>query len=201
MKIEKIITELKRHIDTRDYRSDPFLVLISTILSQRTRDEKTHIAASRLFSRYKTPAKVAGAPVEEIQELIKEVGFYRVKAGRIKNISRIIEERYGGRVPEDIEELLSLPGVGRKTANCVMLFGFGKSAVPVDTHVHRISNRLGIVNTKTPERTEQELMKNVSKKRWRDLNSLFVGFGQSICRPVNPKCCECPVAVYCCLRK
>lgn len=179
------------------YQRDPFVVLISTILSQRTRDENTIKATNKLFSVYKTPEEIAKAPLEKLEEIIKEVGFYKVKAKRIKEVSRIIAEKYNNKVPDNIEELLKLPGVGRKTANCVLVYGYNKHAIPVDTHVHRISNRLGLVKTKSPEETEKELIKIIPKKYWRELNSLFVKFGQTICKPANPRCNECPLADIC----
>jgi len=176
---------------------DPYRVLISTILSQRTRDENTHRAVERLFGRFKNVEEIADADEKEIQELIRPVGFYRVKAKRIKEVSNIILEKYNGKVPNDLDALLSLPSVGRKTANCVLVFGFEKDAIPVDTHVHRISNRLGWVNTKYPYETEEMLMKVVPKKYWNDVNTLFVKFGQDICRPINPKCEECMIKHLC----
>lgn len=179
------------------YEDSPFRVLISTILSQRTRDENTIKASNQLFAEYKTPGEIARAPIERIEALIKPSGFYKVKAQRVKEVSRMIAERYKGRVPDTLEELLKLPGVGRKTANCVLVYGYKKNAIPVDTHVHRISNRLGIVKTKTPEKTEEELRKKIPEEYWLELNGLFVKFGQQICRPVKPRCGECPIRDEC----
>lgn len=176
---------------------NPFRVLITTILSQRTRDENTDQAAAALFNVYNTPQKIANAPTEEVEKLIKKAGFYRVKTKRVKEVSRIIHEDYNDVVPDDIEELLGLPGVGRKTANCVIVYGFRKSAIPVDVHVHRISNRLGLVHTKNPDETEFELAKIVPESYWLDLNEKFVRFGQDICRPVGPKHEECPINDVC----
>ncbi|MCP8309051.1 MAG: endonuclease III [archaeon] len=182
---------------SKSRRSDPFKVLIATILSHRTRDENTSRAFQQLFSTYKDVKEIAEGDENTIQELIKPAGFHRVKAGRIKEVSKIIIDRYNGKVPDDLEKLLSLPSVGRKTANCVLVYGFGKEAIPVDTHVHRIVNRLGLVNTKTPEETEFELMKKVDKKYWIDINELFVRFGQKICRPIIPRCNACRLRSYC----
>ncbi|RLG59518.1 MAG: endonuclease III [Candidatus Hydrothermarchaeota archaeon] len=198
-KIIEIIEKLKGNKLTalEHYQRDPFVVLISTILSQRTRDENTIRATNKLFSVYKTPEEIAKAPLEKLEEIIKEVGFYKVKAKRIKEVSRIIAEKYNNSVPDNIKELLKLPGVGRKTANCVLVYGYNKHAIPVDTHVHRISNRLGLVKTKSPEETEKELTKIIPKEYWRELNSLFVKFGQIICKPINPRCNECPLADIC----
>lgn len=195
--IKKIMKRLNRYVAEPPKKPDPFRVLITTILSQRTRDENTDEAAATLFKVYKTPEEISEAPVEEIEKLIKKAGFFRVKAKRVKEVSRIIHEEYNDIVPDDIEELLGLPGVGRKTANCVLVYGFRKNAIPVDVHVHRISNRLGLVNTKHPEETELELMKIVPEGYWIDLNEKFVRFGQDICRPIGPKHEKCPLNDLC----
>jgi endonuclease-3 len=178
-------------------RSDPFKVLIATILSHRTRDENTSRAFQQLFSTYKDAKEIAEIDEKKIQELIRPAGFYRVKARRVKEVSKIIMNQYNGKVPSDLEQLLSLPSVGRKTANCVLVYGFGKEAIPVDTHVHRVMNRLGFVNTKTPEQTEFELMKKVDRKYWMDINELFVKFGQKICKPIVPRCNVCRLRSHC----
>jgi endonuclease-3 len=138
-----------------------------------------------------------GLSIRRIEKAIYPAGFYKTKARRIKEISGRLYKDYGSRVPESIEELLKFKGVGRKTANIVMVFGFGKSAIPVDTHCHRIPNRIGWVNTKTPEKTEMVLRKNLSKKYWMKFNELFVRFGQNICKPVKPLCNSCPITRYC----
>ncbi|MBI5253475.1 MAG: endonuclease III [Euryarchaeota archaeon] len=190
-KIKRIVSVLKGKTALARYKSNPFVVLISTILSQRTKDENTIRAANQLFAEYKTPSELAGAPLKKVQRLIKPSGFYITKARRIKEVSKIIAEKYSGRVPSEIDELLKLPGVGRKTANCVLVYGFGKDAIPVDVHVHRISNRLGLVATKTPEQTEEALRKTIPQKFWLDINELFVKFGRNVCKPVKPKCEEC----------
>jgi len=170
---------------------DPFKVLMATILSHRTRDEKTETAAERLFASYETPEALARADLERVRELIRPVGFYRVKAQKIKDVAQLLLDKYHGRVPDTIEGLMELPGVGRKTANCVLVYGFGKPAIPVDTHVHRIANRLGIVRTKTPEETEDALTKAVDPEYWLMINELFVKFGQTVCKPVGPRCEIC----------
>lgn len=198
MKIVKIIKTLKRFYNLRVFeKRDPYRVLIRTILSQRTRDENTDEATSRLFQKYPTIKDVAEAPIKRIEELIRPAGFYRVKARRIKEVSRIILKEYNGRVPSKLSDLLELPGVGRKTANCVLVYAYGKAAIPVDTHVHRISNRLGLVDTRTPEDTEKRLKEIVPRECWIELNDLFVQFGQDICRPINPRHDECPIKEYC----
>jgi endonuclease-3 len=176
---------------------DPFFALISTVMSHRTRDDVTYPAARKLFESFSTPEEMAIASADEIAKLIKDVGFYRVKAGRIKEISRILLEKYDGRVPDDMENLLELPGVGRKTANCVLAHAFLKDALAVDTHVHRISNRLGLVKTKNPEETETELKKVFPQKYWRHINILLVKLGQNICRPISPKCEVCVLNDIC----
>lgn len=170
---------------------DPLQILIGTILSARTRDENTTVAVRNLFTKYKTAEQLARANTKQIEKLIKSTGFYHVKAKRIKDVANMLIEEYSGRVPDDIDELLSLPGVGRKTANCVLVYAFNKPAVPVDTHVHRISNRLGLVETKTPDQTELELTSRIDKKYWTKINDTFVMFGQNICRPVGPLCEPC----------
>ena len=182
----------------RKVRRTPFTVLISCILSLRTKDDITVDASMRLLSRYDTPEKILKASVEEIEKLIYPVGFYKTKARRIKEISRILLEKYDGRVPESFDELIKIKGIGRKTANIVMMYGFNKDDyLAIDTHCHRIPNRLGWISTKTPEETEKELKRKLPKKYWRDFNHLFVRFGQKICLPVSPKCSECPVRRFC----
>ena len=190
------LLELYPESHTDDFR-DPFFVLISTVMSHRTRDDVTYPAARKLFERFSTPEEMAEADTGEIEALIKDVGFYRIKAGRIKEISGILLEKYDGRVPEDMESLLELPGVGRKTANCVLAQAFLKDALAVDTHVHRISNRLGLVETKVPDETETELKKIFQQKYWRHVNLLLVKLGQNICRPITPRCGACVLNDIC----
>jgi endonuclease-3 len=177
--------------------SDPFVILIGTILSQRTRDPVTTKATHRLFERYNNASELASADENTVRELIKPVTFYEPKAKSIIEVSRQIGERFGGAVPSRIDDLLTLPRVGRKTANCVLVYGFGLPAIPVDTHVHRISNRLDIVDTATPEETEEELAKVLPRQYWIEINDLFVRFGQSTCRPVNPRCNVCRLREDC----
>lgn len=179
------------------WETDPFHVLISTVLSQRTRDENTHVASTQLFSRFDAPKTLADAPVDVIRSLIRPAGFPSAKSKAIKEIARIIHEDYDDKVPADMESLLALPLVGRKTANCVLVYGFDLDAIPVDTHVHRVSNRIGLVNTKDPAETERELVKIVPRELWKVVNTLFVSFGKGICRPIGPKCGDCPVNKYC----
>jgi len=198
--IGKIIKLLKEQHKTSYLNSvpkDPFRILISTVLSQRNRDEMTDIAAKNLFKKYNTPKQLAKANTRNIEKLIKKSGFYKTKAKRIKEISRILIEKYNGKVPKDMDKLLELPGVGRKTAGCVLVYAYDKPAIPVDTHVHRISNRIGWARTKTPEQTEKELMKRIPKKYWLLINELLVVHGQTICRPITPKCSICAIKKYC----
>jgi len=175
----------------------PFSILIGTILSARTRDENTTKIVKLLFSKYKNPKQLANAKLKDIETIIKPIGFYHVKAKRIIGVAKIIDSKYRGKVPQNIEDLVDLPGVGRKTANCVLVYAFDKPAIPVDIHVHRISNRLGLVNTKTPEETETELMKKIPKKYWLDINDTFVMYGQNICKPVSPLCGVCKIRNCC----
>ena len=178
-------------------QGDPFKILIGTILSARSRDENTTKVVNRLFATYKTPQELAGADIEDIKKVIHSIGFYNVKAARIKQVAQQIVGKFGGRVPSDIEKLLELPGVGRKTANCVLVYAFDRPAIPVDIHVHRISNRLGIVDTKTPEKTEEALSKAVDKSLWTRVNDTFVMYGQNICLPIKPNCGICDLKGDC----
>ncbi|WP_457627212.1 endonuclease III domain-containing protein [Persephonella sp.] len=180
----------------RDSRT-PYQILISTIISLRTKDEVTAEASERLFKLADNPYGMLRLSEDEIAKAIYPAGFYRNKAKTIREISRILVEKYGGNVPDTLDELLKLPGVGRKTANLVLALSFNKPAICVDVHVHRISNRLGIVSTKTPEETEKQLMEKVPRKYWSKINDLLVAFGQTICKPVSPYCSRCPVAHLC----
>ena len=176
---------------------DPFKILIGTILSARTRDETTTNVIKMLFSRFKNPEELSRANLNELKQLIQKIGFYNVKAIRIKEVSKILVDRYNSKVPSNIDDLLKFPGVGRKTANCVLVYGFRKPAIPVDVHVHRISNRIGIVNTKKPEETEIVLRKSIDRKYWTAVNETFVVFGQNICLPIKPKCNLCRLTKIC----
>jgi len=175
----------------------PFSILIGTILSARTRDENTTKVMKNLLAHYKSPKALSSAKVKEVEKIIKPIGFYHVKAKRIIKVASIINSQYGGNVPDDFEKLIELPGVGRKTANCVLVYAFDKPAIPVDTHVHRISNRLGLVRTKAPEDTEKELMKKIPKKYWLEINDTFVMYGQNICKPISPMCNVCKIKRKC----
>jgi endonuclease III len=178
-------------------RGDPFMVLVGCILSLRTRDEVTDVAIERLSRRARTPKEILTLPLDEIEHLIYPVGFYRTKARTIKAISNTILERWSGAVPDTMDELLSLKGVGRKTANIVITEAFHKPGIAVDTHVHRISNRLGAVSTRNPHETEDALRKTLPRRYWRIYNMLLVTHGQKTCAPLSPFCSRCPVFSYC----
>ncbi len=196
-KIEEQI-EGEAHLDElARKKQDPFKILISTILSARTRDANTRIATEKLFAKFSTPKTIAEANLDEIELLIRSSGFYKVKAARIKDVSRILVERYNSNVPDNYEELISLPGVGSKTANCVLVYAYKVPAIPVDVHVHRISNRLGWVKTKTPPKTEVALKNTIPKELWLKLNRLIVRFGQQICISIKPKCESCSINNIC----
>lgn len=176
---------------------DPFLVLISCLLSLRTKDAVTSAASNRLFSLAKTPEGMVGLSTADIENAIYPVGFYRRKAVQIREISKTLIEENDSKVPDEIDDLLKLKGVGRKTANIVVTHGFNKPGIAVDTHVHRISNRLGLVLTKTPDQTEFELRRILPEEYWRDFNDLLVVHGQNICTPISPRCSECPISRHC----
>jgi endonuclease III len=175
----------------------PFSILIGTILSSRTKDETTTKTVKALFSKYKTAKSLANAKTKDIEKIIKSIGFYHVKSKRIIQVAKIIDSQYKGKVPDNFEKLIELPGVGRKTANCVLVYAFDKPAIPVDIHVHRISNRLGLVETKTPEETEQRLMEKIPQKYWIEINDIFVMYGQNICKPISPMCDVCKIQKNC----
>ena len=176
---------------------DPFKILIGTILSIRTRDENTTRVVKTLFKRFRNAKELAEGNIEEVKQIVHSIGFYNVKAKRIIEVSQLIVKRFDGKVPNSIEKLLELPGVGRKTANCVLVYGFNIPAIPVDIHVHRISNRIGLVNTKTPEKTEIELSNIIDRRYWLKLNNTFVMYGQNVCLPVTPNCKLCKLKKIC----
>ena len=206
--LEEIFAGIKETVDAVDstalaegspgYPRTPFTTLVSCLLSLRTKDEVTAVASRRLLVPYPTPEQIVALSEEKIASLIYPVGFYKTKARRIKEISQRLLEEFGGEVPRDFDALLSLKGVGRKTANIVMVFGFHEHGyLPIDSHCHQIANRLGWVRTKTPEDTEAALRKVLPEVYWDEFNELFVRFGQIICVPVSPLCSRCPVARFC----
>jgi endonuclease-3 len=182
----------------QENKDTPFVTLVSCLLSLRTKDKVTEQASRRLIIKYNTPEKLVQISEQQIASLIYPVGFYKTKAKRIKEISQLLLDKYQGKVPDRFEELLTLKGVGRKTANIVMVYGHKKHGyLPIDTHCHRIPNRLGWIKTKKPEDTEHALKKILPSEYWDDFNDLFVTFGQTICVPISPFCSRCPVEQYC----
>ena len=204
-KINDIVTILKREnkkyivpiVTIVSMTKSPFMVLISCLLSLRTKDKVTAEASNRLFKLANNPEKILGLSIKNIEKAIYPVGFYKTKAKRIKEICKALLDDYGGVVPDEIDELLKLNGVGRKTANLTVTLGYGKLGICVDTHVHRISNRLGLVKAKTPEQTECALRKKLPKKHWLIYNDLLVTYGQNLCVPVSPWCSKCKIFKYC----
>jgi endonuclease-3 len=202
-KIIKILRKEIRHFEVpivtevSQRRRDPFEVLVTTILSLRTKDEVTREAARRLLGKVHSPQDIIDIKEQELARLIFPVGFYKTKAKNLKNISKDLIEKFKGRVPDDLDELLKLKGVGRKTANLVITLAFGKPGICVDTHVHRVSNRLGYVATKTPEATEMALREKLPRQYWIEYNDLLVTWGQNICRPISPFCSKCAIRPYC----
>lgn len=178
-------------------RKDPFRVLIGTILSLRTKDEVTAVASRRLFRVADTPKDLLDLPLDRIEELIYPVGFYRNKAKNIHEICRDVLDRFDGKVPDDLDDLLSMKGVGRKTANLVITMGYDKPGICVDTHVHRICNRLGYIVTKTPDETEMVLRDILPPENWMEINDLLVVWGQNVCKPISPLCSQCVVREIC----
>ncbi|HSA62651.1 MAG TPA: endonuclease III [Nitrospiraceae bacterium] len=181
----------------RESKRDPFRILISCLLSLRTKDKTTGEASERLFALADTPAAMLKVPLGTIERAIYPVGFYRTKARSIRLICRRLLTVYGGTVPDSIDELVTLSGVGRKTANLVVTVGYGKPGICVDIHVHRISNRWGYIKTKTPEESEQVLRRKLPKEYWITFNDLLVPYGQNLCQPVSPFCSQCKLTPYC----
>ncbi len=178
-------------------KPDAFKILISCLLSLRTQDKNTEKVSRRLFEVADTPKGILKLPIKRLEKLIFSSGHYKKKSRTLKYVSKIILKKFKGKVPDTKEELLSIKGIGPKTANIVLAFAFGKSVLPIDTHCHRIPNRLGWVKTKSPEQTEKELEKILPKKYWNEFNAIFVQFGKTICRPLSPFCSQCPVNKYC----
>lgn len=204
--IHAIVKILKKELDLGEMpivshlaedQRDPFVILISTLLSLRTKDEVTAEATDRLFALASTPEAMLKVPQAKIAKVIYPVGFYRNKAQTIHHTCRELIERFGSKVPDNLDDLLSIKGVGRKTANLVVTLAYGKDGICVDTHVHRISNRLGYVATKTPDETEMALRDKLPRKHWIIYNTLLVAFGRKTCKPVSPLCSTCPLSRYC----
>jgi|SRR6185295_3623269 len=174
----------------------PFRTLIGTILSARSRDEMTDVITERLFQRFGTPKALANAPRREVEKILQPIGFYRTKASYVMETAAMVVKS-GGKLPETIEGLMEYPGVGRKVANCVLVYAFGQQAIPVDTHVHRVSNRMGWIKTKTPEETERALVTLVPKRHWPVINEALVAHGKAVCKPIGPTCEVCPISSHC----
>jgi len=194
---EKYPSHEKTTLNRMRDKPDAFKILISCLLSLRTQDKNTEIASKRLFAVATTPEQIIALSDSELENLIFSSGHYRKKARTLKHVSKVLLEEFSSRVPEEKEELMSIKGIGPKTANIVLAFAFGKDALPIDTHCHRIPNRLGWINTKTPEQTEIELSQLLPKEYWKDFNAIFVQFGQTICVPISPKCSICLIEKYC----
>ncbi len=195
--LDELIARYGTHPWNWHTQQDPFRVLIGTVLSQRTRDEKTDLAAQQLFARFPTPEALATASVDSVESCIRPANYYKTKAKRVRDIAAILVRRYNGKVPAEVRELMQLPGVGRKTANCVMVYGFRKRAIPVDTHVHRICNRIGLVKTTTARETEVALWNLLPERYILHVNELLVKHGQTVCRPQRPRCADCPLERWC----
>jgi endonuclease-3 len=178
-------------------KPDAFKILISCLLSLRTQDKNTEKASKQLYEVANTPQEIIKLPIEKLEKLIFSSGHYKKKARVLQSVSKDLIERFNSKVPDKKDELLSIKGIGPKTANIVLAFAFGKDVLPIDTHCHRIPNRLGWVQTKTPEQTEKELEKVLPRKHWKEFNAIFVQFGQTICRPISPLCSKCPINKYC----
>ncbi len=203
--IDKIIKILSKHfhytrrttLNRMRKKPNPYKILISCLLSLRTKDANTESVSKKLFKVASTPSEIANMNIKKLEKLIYSSGHYKKKARTLKHVSKEILERFGGKVPSNKEELLSIKGIGPKTANIVLCFAYDKCVLPVDVHVHVVSNRLGWVMTKTPEQTEKELEKILPKKYWKEINGLFVLHGKEFCQSFSPLCTKCPINSYC----
>jgi endonuclease-3 len=196
---DAVMRTLKRRYPDRaaSEKETPWEVILFTALTARSRDEQVEPVFRGLMRAYPTPAALADADVRDVMRRLRTIGLYRSKAKNIVALARALVERHGGKVPADLDALVALPGVGRKTASCTLVYAFGIPAVAVDTHVHRVVNRLGWVTQKTPEKTERALRAALPKRHWLDVNRVMVQFGRDICVPTTPKCWACPVAAWC----
>lgn len=204
--IDSVMSELGKHFDTvktpivdliQIQTQDPFRVLVATVLSARTKDETTSKVVSELFTKVKSIDDLVEINPEELDRIIYQVGFHREKTKHLKQLPTVLKERYSGKIPSEIDDLIQLPGVGRKTANLVRTIAFGLPAICVDVHVHRICNRWGYINTKNPLESEMALRKILPAKHWSNINSYVVAFGQNLCKPLKPQCMRCPIHQYC----
>lgn len=189
--------KIKTMLDRFSKKYDPFKVLISTILSARAKDEVTEVISKNLFNKYSTAIKLASAKKSDVVKIIRKIGFFNNKSKNVINASKMLLEKFNGKVPKTMHELIELPGVGRKVANCVLVYAYNIPTIPIDVHCHRISNRLGWVKTKTPEKTEEELKKLIKKRNWKFVNDTLVSHGKTICTPISPFCSRCPVEKFC----
>jgi endonuclease-3 len=205
-KVEELVKVLRKVVPELDppvhrmfevQKNDPYRILVCGILSARSKDEKTVPVCKKLFQKYPTAEALLKAPLEEVEETLKGIGLYKQKAKYLKDAIKLLVEKYGGKLPNTLEELTEFPGVGRKIANVILIHAFDRDTIAVDTHVHRISNLLGLVKTKTPEQTEKELKEITPRELWKEINYLLVGFGQTICKPQAPDCRNCPVKHLC----
>lgn len=203
--LSKIMNLLVKHFDYKErttlnrMRKKPnaFKILISCLLSLRARDESTEKTSKKLFAIADTPKQIANISVKKLEKLIFSSGHYKKKARTLKHVSKVLINKFNSKVPDNKEELLSIKGIGPKTANIVLCFAYNQACLPIDTHCHRIPNRLGWVKTKTPEKTEKALEKILPKKYWKEFNGIFVLFGKTICQPISPWCSKCPINRYC----
>lgn len=203
--ISNVMNELAKYFDYSERttlnrmrkKPDAFKILISCLLSLRARDETTEVISEELFKVADTPEKILKLPIKKLEKIIFSTGHYHKKARILKNVSKVLIDEFDRKVPKTKEELMSIKGIGPKTANIVLAFAFGEDVLPIDTHCHRIPNRLGWVKTKTSEQTEKELEKILPKKYWKEFNALFVLFGKTICQPISPWCSKCPIEKYC----
>ena len=203
--IAKVMEKLEKHFNFRERttlnrmreKPDAFRILISCLLSLRARDENTEVVSAKLFAVADTPGGIVELSIPRLEKLIFSSGHYHKKARTLKHVSRVLIDEFGGEVPSTKEELMSIKGIGPKTANIVLAFAFGEAVLPIDTHCHRIPNRLGWVSTKSPEETERELERVLPKRYWNEFNGIFVLFGKTICQPISPWCSKCPVASLC----
>ena len=204
-RIEAVMENLAKYYDYRERTTlnrmrknpDAFKVLIACLLSLRTQDKNTEKVSRKLFAIADTPQKIVKIPQKKLEKIIFSSGHYKKKSKTLKHVLKVLLEEYVGKVPDKKEELLKIKGIGPKTANIVLAFAYGQEVLPIDTHCHRIPNRLGWIKTKTPEQTEKELEKILPKKYWSEFNAIFVLFGQTICQPFSPWCSKCPVSEYC----
>jgi len=197
MLLAKYLSHRQPTLRRTSHENNPFKVLMSCLLSLRTQDKNTEIASRNLFEHVKTPQDILKIPIKQLEKLIYSSGHYKKKSRVLKSVSKELIERFNSKVPNDKEQLLSIKGIGPKTANIVLAFAYGKEVLPIDTHCHRIPNRFGWIKTKNPVETEKDLEKILPRKYWKEFNTIIILFGKAICQPISPKCSICPVKKYC----